>query len=191
MALPSTSSETASAILCPPHITLSVVFPWITPLTHLLFAFFKIGAQGLCLPQASLISLFSMLSSVIAPCFGLFLLLVFDHAFILSQTTVEDYGARRKKLRQGTLARKHGLWHCARLRAGEIPLRGRKTTRRPKYSRRSSGVERAIGNGEADSSILSGGTIFPFENKDFFRFNPKYWFFFVATYSEHNRFLSF
>ena len=34
--------------------------------------------------------------------------------------------------------------------------------------RRSSGVERTIGNGEVDSSILSGGTIKPLENKRFF-----------------------
>jgi hypothetical protein len=34
--------------------------------------------------------------------------------------------------------------------------------------RRSSGVERAIGNGEADSSILSGGTIFLITSNHFY-----------------------
>ena len=33
--------------------------------------------------------------------------------------------------------------------------------------RRSSGVERTIGNGEADSSILSGGTILPNDLAEF------------------------
>ena len=62
-----------------------------------------------------------------------------------------NHVARVEKLRQGTLARKQTLWHCARLHAQDL-MPGR-------ICRRSSGVERAIGNGEADSSILSGGTI--------------------------------
>ncbi len=48
---------------------------------------------------------------------------------------------------------------CAPSRLRNSQRRGRMIIRHPKSSRRSSGVERAIGNGEVDSSILSGGTI--------------------------------
>ena len=51
----------------------------------------------------------------------------------------------------GPLAPAKALWHCA-------PASQR---------RRSSGVERAIGNGEAESSILSGGTTFKAEIRQF------------------------
>ena len=50
---------------------------------------------------------------------------------------------------------------CAPSRLRNAHRRGRIIIRHPNLSRRSSGVERAIGNGEADSSILSGGTIYP------------------------------
>ena len=48
---------------------------------------------------------------------------------------------------------------CAPSRLRNAHRRGRIIIRHPNLSRRSSGVERAIGNGEVDSSILSGGTI--------------------------------
>jgi hypothetical protein len=48
---------------------------------------------------------------------------------------------------------------CAPSRLRNTLRRGRMIIRHPKLCRRSSGVERAIGNGEVDSSILSGGTI--------------------------------
>jgi hypothetical protein len=77
---------------------------------------------------------------------------VFFHVFDSPTLPNRNQGARIKKLRQGTLARKQTLWHCARLHVQDL-MPGRRC-------RRSSGVERAIGNGEADSSILSGGTIY-------------------------------
>ena len=48
---------------------------------------------------------------------------------------------------------------CAPSHLGQRSGRDRTPVRNPNTSRRSSGVERAIGNGEVDSSILSGGTI--------------------------------
>ena len=75
----------------------------------------------------------------------------FCHVFNLPTFLIIFRGAHVEKLRQGTLAREQTLCHCARFHVQDMML-GRRC-------RRSSGVERAIGNGEADSSILSGGTI--------------------------------
>ena len=80
-----------------------------------------------------------------------FIRIVFYHVYDLPTLLDSNHGVRVVKLRQGTLARKQTLWHCARLHVQNL-MPGRRC-------RRSSGVERAIGNGEADSSILSGGTI--------------------------------
>ena len=72
--------------------------------------------------------------------------------FIISyESYIKHEGALIEKLRQGTLAREQSLWHCAQPHVKDLKIWLRR--------RRSSGVERAIGNGEADSSILSGGTI--------------------------------
>ena len=123
----------------------------ITALPYLGFALFQVGAKRICLALATLLCAFFVPAEIFWCCPGRLTRFVFCHVFDLPALLEEDHGARLEKLRQGTLARKQTLWHCARLHAQDL-MPGR-------ICRRSSGVERAIGNGEADSSILSGGTI--------------------------------